>query len=92
MATRVRMNRLLVDNLTLQHADGKDVTTETMMAKYESSEMVNELADRCLDFFGNGGGLESNSLVRLFRDVRINTIFAGTTEIMKKIIAKSLAL
>ncbi|MBU3918274.1 acyl-CoA dehydrogenase family protein [bacterium] len=92
MATRVRMNRLLVDNLTLQHAEGKDVTAETMMAKFESSEMVNELVDRCLDFYGNSGGLESNPLVRLFRDLRINTIFAGTTEIMKKIIAKSLAL
>jgi len=92
MATRVRMNRLMVDNLTLQHNEGKEVTTETMMIKYESSEMVNDLADRCLDFFGHDGGLESNSLVRLFRDARINTIFAGTTEIMKKIIAKSLAL
>jgi len=92
MATRVRMNRLLVDNLTLQHVEGKDVTEETMMAKYESSEMLNELADRCLDFFGSSGGQESNPLVRMFRDVRINTIFAGTTEIMKKIIAKSLNL
>jgi acyl-CoA dehydrogenase len=92
MATRVRMNRLLVDNLTLQHAEGKEVIEETMMAKYESSEMLNELADRCLDFFGSYGGQESNPLVRMFRDVRINTIFAGTTEIMKKIIAKSLNL
>ncbi len=92
LATRVRMNRLLVDNLTLQHAEGKEVIEETMMAKFESSEMLNDLADRCLDFFGAYGGQESNPLVRIFRDVRINTIFAGTTEIMKKIIAKSLEL
>ncbi len=92
MATEVKMNRLLLDSTIKGHMEGKDVIGETMMSKYASSEMVNTLIDRSLDMFGEFGGLETNPLVRLFRNARIFTIFAGTTEIMKTIIAKSIGL
>lgn len=65
---------------------------ETMMSKFASSEHLNKMADRALDLFGEYGGLESNPMVRLFRDVRLNTIYEGTTEIMKTIIAQSFGL
>ncbi len=92
MATDVRMNRIFLDNLIKGHMAGEDVIAETMMAKYASSEMVNLMIDRALDLFGEYGTLEDNDLVRDFRDLRIVTIFAGTTEIMKTIIAQSLGL
>ncbi len=92
MATEVKMNRLLLDSTIKGHMEGRDVIGETMMSKYASSEMVNTLIDRALDLFGEFGCLETNPLVRLFRNARIFTIFAGTTEIMKTIIAKSIGL
>ncbi|MBU2643291.1 acyl-CoA dehydrogenase family protein [bacterium] len=92
MATDVRMNRVFLDNLIKGHMAGEDVIAETMMAKYVSSEMINLMADRALDLFGEYGMLEDNPLVQDFRDMRIVTIFAGTTEIMKTIIAQSLGL
>lgn len=92
LATETRMNRVFLDNLLLGHTAGENVIAETMMAKYASSELANTMADRLLDLFGDFGALENNPLARSFRDLRITTIFAGTTEIMKTIIAQSMAL
>jgi len=92
MATDVKMNRIFLDNLIMGHMAGEHVIAETMMSKYASSEMVNLMVDRALDLFGEHGTLEDNLLVRDFRDLRIVTIFAGTTEIMKTIIAQSMGL
>ena len=92
MATETRMNRALLDATIKGHMEGRDVICETMMSKYASSESLNLIIDRVLDLFGEYGGLEANPLARVFRDVRVITIFAGTTEIMKTIIAKSLGL
>jgi acyl-CoA dehydrogenase len=92
MATETRLNRALLDATIKGHMEGQDVICDTMMSKYASSESLNLMIDRALDMFGEYGGLEANPLVRTFRDVRVITIFAGTTEIMKTIIAKSIGL
>lgn len=92
MATEVQMNRVFLDHVIGQHMEGKDVTKETMMSKFASSEMSNHLIDRALDLCGQAGILENNPLVRYFRDLRVFTIFAGTTEIMKTIIAGAMNL
>ena len=92
MATDVKLNRALLDSVIKGHLDGDDVVAETMMIKYASSEMVNLMVDRALDLFGDFGNTEKNPLVQGFRDLRIVTIFAGTTEVMKTIIAQSMGL
>ena len=92
MATETKMNRTMLDALIKGHMDGDDVATETMMVKYATSEMVNQMIDRALDMFGDYGCLEDNPWVQFFRDMRVTTIFAGTTEIMKTIIAKNMGL
>lgn len=92
LATEVKMNRALLDQVVKGHMEGDNVIAETMMIKYASSEMANTLADRVLDLFGEYGALECNHIAEHFRDLRITTIFAGTTEIMKTIIAQSMGL
>ena len=54
--------------------------------------MANRVARWCLDLCEEFGGLEECPIVRTFRDLRVTPIFAGTNEIMKEIIAKSLNL
>ncbi len=92
MATEVKMSRVFLDHVISRHMEGKDVTQETMMSKFASSEMSNHIIDKALDLYGESGSLENNPLVRSFRDLRVNTIFAGTTEIMKMIIAGTMGL
>jgi alkylation response protein AidB-like acyl-CoA dehydrogenase len=92
LATEVKLNRALLDQVILGHMQGKNVISDTMMIKYSSSEMANRLVDKVMDLFGEFGIQEENKVSRYFRDLRIVTIFAGTTEIMKTIIAQSMGL
>jgi len=92
MATEVKMNRALLDDAINGHIAGDDVIAQTMMTKYASSEAANLMADRALDLYGEYGMIDELDAVRAFKDLRITTIFAGTTEIMKTIIAQSMGL
>ena len=65
---------------------------EAAMAKFQTSDMVNEIANRCMELVGTLAADEACPLAREWRDARVMTIFAGTNEIMKGIIAKSMDL
>ncbi len=58
------------------------------MAKLISTELHEEVATECLQVFGGYGYMEEYPMARMYRDVRIGTIGAGTSEIMREIIAK----
>ncbi|MFJ6110246.1 acyl-CoA dehydrogenase family protein, partial [Dietzia maris] len=60
------------------------------MAKYWSSERAQQVADTCLQLHGGYGYMEEYPIARAWTDLRISQIYAGTTEIMKEIIARSL--
>ncbi len=88
MSTEVKIGRTFLDKLIVEHMAGSRIIVETSMAKYWTSEMAKRIADRALDLFSQAGALEKTPIVRTFRDVRVMSIFAGTNEIMKGIIAK----
>lgn len=90
MATDIRIGQTFIDRLIAGHMAGDDVRLETSMAKYWMTDMANKAANRCLDMIGEQGLTEACPIVRTFRDVRVMPIFAGTNEIMKTIIAKTL--
>ena len=93
MDTEVKLARTFLEKLIADHTAGEHIVAETSMAKYWNTEMANRVADRCLDLCGEFGVLEESCpIARTFRDVRVTTIFAGTNEIMKNIVAKSLGL
>lgn len=92
MTTAVAMARTFTDTVLADHMAGKQVIGETSMAKYWNTELAKTTASRCLDLLGMDRALESCPLVRQFRDVRVTSIFAGTNEIMKGIIAKTLGI
>ena len=58
------------------------------MAKLISTELHEKVATQCLQFFGGYGYMEEYPMARMYRDVRIGTIGAGTSEVMREIIAK----
>jgi len=92
MATEVKLARTFVDRLVVDHMAGNTVVIETSMAKYWTTDLVKKVADRCLDLIGHEGILERCPIARAFRDVRVMSIFAGTNEIMKGIVAKFMGL
>ena len=60
------------------------------MAKYWASDALGKVADRCLQLFGGYGYMDEYPISRIYRDARVMRIYAGTNEIMKLVIARSL--
>lgn len=60
------------------------------MAKLFAGDLAQKIAYECLQAHGGVGYMEEYDISRFFRDIRLITIGAGTSEIMKEIIAKRL--
>jgi len=89
MFTVAELSQVFVDRLIKEHMAGSNVDVETAMAKYWTTENLKKTVDECLQFFGGYGYMEEYPIARAYRDVRVQTIFAGTTEIMKEIISRT---
>ncbi len=87
METEARLGRTFMEKLIADHMEGINVVAETSMAKYWTTEMAKRTALRCLDLIGSFATLEECPIARAWRDVRVTSIFAGTNEIMKGIVA-----
>ncbi len=92
MATEVEIGRTFVESLITDHSEGKDIVTKVSMAKYWIGEMANRVAYDALQLYGGYGYMEEYPIARHYRDVRVHTIFAGTSEIMKLIVSRKLGL
>ncbi len=92
MTTEVKIGKTFVEKLVADHTEGKNVVTETSMAKYWTTDMAKQTALRCLDLVGSFGIREECPIARALRDIRVMPIFAGTNEIMKGIAAKFMGL
>jgi acyl-CoA dehydrogenase len=92
MATDVEIGHVFVNSLIRDHLGGEDVIKKVSMAKWWTAEMANRVASLCMDLYRDYGYLEDYKVGRFFRDVRAHPIYAGTNEIMKRIIAKVLGL
>ena len=89
MYTVAEITQTFLDRLLAAHVAGDKIDVETAMVKYWSTENLKTTVDQCLQFFGGYGYMEEYPIARMYRDVRVQTIFAGTTEIMKEIISRS---
>jgi acyl-CoA dehydrogenase len=92
MATDIEMGRAFLDQLIGEHMDGKDVVTKVSMAKWKLTESARKIAGECMQLHGGYGYMEEYEISRRFRDIPVASIYAGTNEIMKTIIAKNLGL
>lgn len=92
MATEIELGRVFLERLIEDHMAGKAVVKRVSMAKYWLNEMANRVAYNCLQLYGGYGYMDEYPISRDFRDVRIGTIYAGATEVMKHIIAKEMDL
>jgi acyl-CoA dehydrogenase len=92
LASQITAGRCFVDELINNHIAGADVVKETCMAKYWICEMAMHVADRCLQLFGGYGYCAEYPVSRFFVDGRIQTIYAGTSEVMKMIVSRYMGL
>ncbi|WP_264738098.1 acyl-CoA dehydrogenase family protein [Cytobacillus firmus] len=92
MATDIEMGRTFLDQLITEHMEGKDVVTKVSMAKWKLTENARNIAAECMQLHGGYGYMEEYEIARRYRDIPVASIYAGTNEIMKTIIAKNMGL
>lgn len=90
MATEIDLGRTYVDSLIAKHIARQDIVKEVSMAKWWISEMAKRVVADCLQLHGGYGYMEEYEIARRYRDIPVAAIYAGTTEIMKGIIAKQI--
>jgi acyl-CoA dehydrogenase len=84
------ISRVFQDHCIERYLNGALDTVTASMAKYWVTDLQGKIIDRCLQFFGGYGYMEEFPISRMYRDARVMRIYAGTNEIMKLLIARSL--
>ncbi|HSJ27581.1 MAG TPA: acyl-CoA dehydrogenase family protein, partial [Acidimicrobiia bacterium] len=92
MRTELDVTQAYVDRQVLLLNDGKLTAEDAAKAKWWATELEKRVIDSCLQFFGGYGYMEEYPIARAYRDARVQTIYGGTTEIMKEIIGRGLGL
>jgi len=90
MKTEIVVGRAFVDECILAHNRGELSAEEAAMAKWWTTELQKRVVDECLQLHGGYGYMLEYPIARLYLDTRVQTIYGGTTEIMKEIIGRAL--
>ncbi len=90
MKTKVTVARVFIDWLITRMIAGDTDAVTASMAKWWLTDLQCEVVDRCLQLFGGYGYMTEYPISRMYADARVQRIYAGTNEIMKELIARSL--
>jgi len=92
MATKLESARQMVYATAWRHANGEYPVREISMAKLHACRIAVEVADECIQIHGGAGYMKEYGIERVWRDLRLNRIGAGTDEIMLDVIGRSYGL
>jgi alkylation response protein AidB-like acyl-CoA dehydrogenase len=92
MATKIESARQMVYTTAWRHQNGEYPVREISMAKLHASRIAVEVADECIQIHGGAGYMKEYGVERVWRDMRLNRIGAGTDEIMLDVIGRSYGL
>jgi alkylation response protein AidB-like acyl-CoA dehydrogenase len=92
VATSVDVAQAYVDQCVVKLNAGALTATEAAQAKYWCTELQQKAVSECLQLYGGYGYMLEYPIARAYADARVTSIYGGTTEVMKTIIAKSIGL
>ena len=92
LATEVEIGQAFVDRLLASHVRGDDIVTEVSMAKWWTTELLRRLTTGCQQLHGGYGFMREYPIAEDFTDAAVQTIYAGTNEIMRQIIARRMGI
>jgi alkylation response protein AidB-like acyl-CoA dehydrogenase len=90
MATEVEIARHYLNKCIAEHNAGRFDATDAAKSKYWTTELEKRVVDTCVQLHGGYGYMLEYPIAKAFIDSRVQTIYGGTTEIMKEIIGRSL--
>lgn len=92
MKTEIELGYAFVDKCIMA-LNAKNLTTEeASMAKWWTTDMQKRVTDQCLQLFGGYGYMNEYPISRYYLDARVQSIYAGTNEIMKEVIGRGMGL
>ena len=89
-STELEMSRALLALHMDKYKRETMTVTDAAMLKLAATEMQLKMVNECLQLFGGYGYTEEYPISRFYRDARVQTIYAGSSEIMKEVIARGL--
>ncbi len=92
MKTELTVGRVFIDEFIMKQSRKELTPEEAAMAKMWCSEMSGRVIDQCLQLHGGYGYMLEYPIAKYYLDARIDRIWAGTNEIMREIIGRSLGL
>jgi alkylation response protein AidB-like acyl-CoA dehydrogenase len=90
--TEVTIARTFVNHCIAEYNAGRLSVTDAAKAKWWTTELQTKVADRCVQLHGGYGYMLEYPVPKAWLDSRVQTIYGGTTEIMKEIIGRGLGL
>ena len=90
MKTETEIARVFVDRCITELNAGNLSPAEAAMAKWWTTELQKKVVDQCLQLHGGYGYMMEYPIAKAYLDSRVQTIYGGTTEIMKEIIGRAL--
>ena len=88
--TDIEINKAYVEKCVDKYMTGEMTVTEAAMVKLAATQMQCRVVDECLQLFGGYGYMAEYPIARAYVDARVQTIYAGTSEIMKEVISRDL--
>ena len=92
MATEIEIARHYIEKSVLEHNAGRYSVQDAAMAKWWTTELQKRVVDQCVQLHGGYGYMLEYPVAKAFLDSRVQTIYGGTTEVMKEIIGRSLGV
>ncbi|GAA2084633.1 acyl-CoA dehydrogenase family protein [Aeromicrobium tamlense] len=92
LETEQRIAQVFVDRSVEALNDGKLSIDDAAAGKWWTTELQKRTVDSCLQLHGGYGYMSEYPISKAYRDTRIQTIYGGTTEIMKEIVGRSLGI
>lgn len=87
-ATIYTLESLVYNTARLYDSGKTDIRKEAAIVKYVTAEEAWKVIDTALQLHGGSGYIEDSSIARIWRDMRVNRIFEGTSEVQLLLIAK----
>ena len=92
LATEVEVGQAFVDRCLAAHVRGDEVVSEASMAKWWTTDLQKRLTGECLQLHGGYGFMREYPISTDYADAAVQSIYAGSNEIMKRIIARRMGL
>ena len=92
METEISIAEQYIDRAVLEHNAGRFDVKDAAMAKWWTTELQKRVVDQCVQLHGGYGYMLEYPVAKAFIDSRVQTIYGGTTEIMKEIIGRSMGV